>query len=87
MSLVVNFNDDYDLGVVETFDEALALINKFCKEENFKSYYTRVWPNDTQQRLIVDFGSWSRFCYIIPDNKETMNELLIKYFGKNKGGE
>jgi hypothetical protein len=35
-------------------------IDKFLKEHNFKSYYTRVMPDgDNSKRIILDVGSWS----------------------------
>ena len=43
-------------------DECFKEINKFLKEHNFKSYYTRMWEEDG--RLKLDVGSHTEFFYI-----------------------
>ena len=42
--------------------EVLKEINKFLKNHNFKSPYTRIW--EEKGRLILDVGSWSEFMII-----------------------
>ena len=56
--------EERDIGYAETEKEALAIIDKFLKEHNFKSYYQRRAFLEEKQRYWVDVGSWSEFFYI-----------------------
>ena len=53
------------IAEVQNEQEAMKEINKFCKERNFKIYYTRSWMRN-QNEKIYDVGSHSEFfiCYI-----------------------
>ena len=43
-------------------EEVSKEIKKFLADHNFKSYYTRVWEENS--RLKFDVGSWSEFFYL-----------------------
>jgi hypothetical protein len=47
---------------VKTEQEAFTEINKFLKEHNYKSYYTRIWYEDNIKKY--DVGSYTEFFYL-----------------------
>lgn len=47
---------------IANIEEVSKEINKFLKDHNFKSYYTRVWEENG--RLKFDVGSHSEFFYL-----------------------
>ena len=47
-------------------------IDKWCKDNNFKSYYTRVWT-DQDENIIYDFGSHHIFFVLKPKEEENEN--------------
>ena len=62
------------IAEVQTMDEALAAIREFLDEHEYKSYYTRLWLEETEYEnapcvvLTFDVGSWSEFFHIYFDN-------------------
>jgi hypothetical protein len=44
---------------VNNSEMVMHLINKFLKEHNYKSYYTRIWQ--TNEGLMYDVGSHTEF--------------------------
>ena len=53
-----------------SYKEATNEINKFLKEHNFESYYTRVIVNKERNGLMFDVGSHTEFFYLekVPSN-------------------
>ena len=54
---------------VKTDDEAYSEIKKFCRERDFRIYYTRVWQ-DNDGVTVYDVGSHTENFKLYPDNKE-----------------
>ena len=55
------------IAAPSTEENALEIIHAFCKERNFKIYYTRSWINDNGEK-VYDVGSWSEFFYLVNEN-------------------
>lgn len=60
--------DDYSLTSGELFGAAMAEIEAFCKERNFKIHYTRMWnaEKDGKEMTAFDVGSHTEFFYLDP---------------------
>lgn len=71
-------------GEANTYEGIIELQNRYLKEINFKSYYSR-WIFDKDENnepiIIQDFGSWSKFFYIY----DLSDELLEKWNKMSKG--
>lgn len=50
------------IAFVDTEEEAMKEIHKFCNNRNFKIYYTRTWVKDN--RKWFDVGSHTEFFII-----------------------
>lgn len=50
----------------KTEQEAMQVIKEFCKERDFKIYYTRAWKTP-DGFMKYDVGSWSEF-FILDNN-------------------
>ena len=63
------------IAVCDTMEQAQVRLHRFLDERNIESYYTRMWtkPNGV---TVIDYGSWSRFFYIIPVNDKTVAETI-----------
>lgn len=65
----VVFEDAYyerhDIALCDTQDAAFKAISEFIKEQNINPHYYRHWVND-EGETVVDYGSHSSFCIIIP---------------------
>lgn len=58
------YHDEQDLiAIVKTEQEAFTVINNYIKLKGWKSYYLRV--NDFGKKKIVDYGSHTKFFYIV----------------------
>ena len=51
-----------EICTVADMNGAYKIIDKFLDEHNFKSYYKRVWEENSRTK--VDVGSWSEFFYV-----------------------
>jgi hypothetical protein len=76
-------NEERVIAECSTIGEVHKEIDKFLKEHNFKSYYTRViqdWINPDRIRL--DVGSWTEFFFVegatFKDFQKYNDELLNK---------
>lgn len=52
----------------EILTAAFAEIDAFCKERNFKTYYTRIWNEERDGKMMTKFdvGSHTEFFYLDP---------------------
>lgn len=48
------------IAEISSLDEANIEIDKFLEEHNYISYYRRLW-NESDNRMVIDVGSWSEF--------------------------
>lgn len=55
-----------EIAEVNSKQEALNEIQKFCTERNFHVSYFRQWKQD-EYTTKVDVGSWTEFFYIIKE--------------------
>lgn len=64
MKLIFRNSKDEERVIAEpsNVEEVNEEINKFLKAHNFKSYYTRMWQENS--RLKFDFGSYTEFFYL-----------------------
>lgn len=49
---------------VENRKQVVEEINKFLKDNNFKSYYMRSWFNIERNQYVIDVGSYTEFFYV-----------------------
>ena len=49
---------------VENRKQAIKEIDKFLKDNNFKSYYMRTWFNVERNQYVIDVGSHTEFFYV-----------------------
>lgn len=62
------------IAEVDSFDEAIDVIDKFLDEHNFKSYYKRMWFHEG--RMCIDCGSWYEFFFLEPWTRAEELELM-----------
>lgn len=61
------------IATVENEKEAMRVIDKNLAQYNVKSYYKNVWQED-DGTLVVDYGSWSQFYYLMPEGQTLCEE-------------
>lgn len=62
------------IAVCDTMEQAQTRMVRYLDERNIESYYMRNWfENDT---LVIDYGSWSKFFYVVPVNNKTVSETI-----------
>ena len=77
--LADNIQGKIDEVVSDAMDRRISkIINKFLKEHNFKSYYTRVWQED-DNNVRFDVGSHTEFFIVSTEEKEIIEDLRDKY--------
>ncbi len=52
------------MSKVETVSDITSVINNYCEENNFKSYYLRTWEHEGN--LVIDYGSHVNFFVVKP---------------------
>lgn len=52
------------MSEVETISDITGVINNYCEENNFKSYYLRTWEHDGN--LFIDYGSYVNYFVVKP---------------------
>lgn len=57
-------NKEELVAKVDNVSDVNNVINNFCEEHNFKSYYTRCWEHE--DKIIIDFGSHISFFIVKP---------------------
>lgn len=62
------------IAKVKTEQEAFAEINKFLKEHNYKSYYTRIWYEDNIKKY--DVGSYDEFFHLELEDGEKFEHKI-----------
>lgn len=55
-----SYGEERVIAEVHSEEEVYKEINKFCDEHNFKSYYTRTWMRNNNEK-VFDVGSHSEF--------------------------
>ena len=63
------------LGEVTDLSAAYALINEFIEKHNYKSYYTRMWTEESGVTYF-DVGSHSEFFIMYPEGEEPFNREI-----------
>lgn len=63
------------IAVCDTMEQATVRLHRFLDERNIQSYYTRMWTQE-DGITVIDYGSWSRFFYIVPVNDKTVAETM-----------
>lgn len=53
-----------EIALCETEEQCFKRIQAFIKERNIESYYLRYFSSEDDV-ITVDYGSWSKFFYII----------------------
>lgn len=62
------------IAVCDTQEQAMRRISSYLDERKIEFYYLRAWTvNDI---TTVDYGSWSKFFYIMPVNDKTVSETF-----------
>ena len=62
------------IAVCDTKEQAIRRISCYLDERKIEFYYLRAWIKDGT--TYVDYGSWSKFFYIIPVNDKTVSETF-----------
>lgn len=62
------------IAKVKTEQEAFTEINKFLKEHNYKSYYTRIWYEDNIKKH--DVGSYTEFFHLELEDGEKFEHKI-----------
>ena len=57
-------NERRIIGYPKTEDEAYKIIEKFCKDRNFRIYAIRSWINKSKEK-VFDVGSHTEFFYLV----------------------
>ena len=63
------------IAVCDTIEQANTRMFNYLKERNIESYYQRTWTEENGT-TVIDYGSWSKFFYIVPVNDKTVNETF-----------
>lgn len=65
--------------------EVMRQIKAFCDERNFKIYYTRIWDEPLNGKLMTKFdvGSHIEFFYVYPASYN----MFLDIFVRKEGGE
>ena len=63
------------LGEVTDLSAAYTRINEFLEEQNYKSYYTRMWTEESGITYF-DVGSHSEFFIMYPESEEPLDREI-----------
>ena len=68
-------NNERELGIVPTVEQAEQIIKDFLREKNFKSYYFKIsmFPH----KKLYDVGSWSEFFIVYNDDNIKLNTVPL----------
>lgn len=62
-------NDDVDRNTY------VAAMRKYLKGRNIEmTKYWREWEESAPRRIVIDFGSWSEFFVLVPEDKNEIDE-------------
>lgn len=76
-------NKERIVGEATNMMEIMQVIANFLDEHNFKSYYTRVWYTDSDDRTWFDVGSHTEFFFV----EGNMYDDMVEYDEKEKKKE
>ena len=76
-------NKERIVGEATDMMEIMQVIANFLDEHNFKSYYTRVWHTDSDDRTWFDVGSHTEFFFV----EGNMYDDMVEYDEKEKKKE
>lgn len=62
------------IAVCDTKEQAIRRISCYLDERKIEFHYLRSWTVDNV--TYIDYGSWSKFFYIIPVNDKTVSETF-----------
>ena len=67
-------NKERIIGIAHNIDDVMKIIKDFIDDHNFKSYYTRVWYHENDDRTWFDVGSHTEFFFVVGNIYEDMVE-------------
>lgn len=74
-----SYSIDRPIADVQNMQDAFCAIHKFLKDHLYKSYYTRYYMEENDEKgwyIEFDVGSWSEFFRIYFPNKDAANKFL-----------
>jgi len=68
------YSGERNIGVADTYNDAMKIINKFLNEHHFKSYYSIM--RVLNDKIQIDVGSHTEFFYLYCEGNLTIQEVV-----------